>query len=381
MKSKTLFILAAVVALLGGVAYWLYQEDGTTHGGAKMGARLFADLPMDQIDTLNVVSPEMTVTVSEKKGTWGVQQRFHYPADFPKVIRLVERIANLKSGRNLKATDANLTKLALHNPDDLEASADTRGVRIMLTGGGQTFADFLVGRERAAAAGSGGHYVFPVAGKTIHLVDQDLKYLEKQPAEWLRKEIVDIPGEAVRRIDCLVAGTNDTVVYTLERPQKGRVPEFLTPKAAAKLNASKAEQLFGALSSFEMIDVAQRSGQGAPPIESRLEYHLYDGRVYTVQPAGLVTGQDDQYAVRMTVHYSEKEAQRYSAENAGATPQKVDSTLPQAKAPAVLDPATVGRENGHFEKWEFRISKWAYEGFITKPEELLEEEKQAEPKG
>jgi hypothetical protein len=377
MKSKTFIILSAVVLVLGGIAYFLFQEGAGTERDGRIGARLFAELPAEKIDMLKITSREGTVTVSIKADQWVVAERSDFPADFSKISSIVERISNLKVGRDLDASELNLGKLALHAPDKEGVPDETLGVRIEIAGGGKTIVDLLVGRERTAVSGSGGHYVLPAGSKTIHLVDQDLKYLDKKPEDWIRTGITDIDGMDVRQVMCRDGGPEGKTIYTITRPEKGQPPQLITPVSERQINPSKVDQLFDGLSSFEMVDVARSPQENGPAVEKRIEYHLYDGRIYTVQLVGPVEGYDDRYAIHVNVAYTDDPTAK-TVEVSGTDEIPTQGAAGSVPEQIGMDPAGVKRENDDFGQWEFQVSQWSYNGFNTVLDDLLEKDEAKE---
>lgn len=376
MKGKTFLILLVAAGVL--VAFSLLRSgDEKSTGEVRMGDKLFADLPVNEVATVTVTDAENQVTLTMGDKRWQVKERNGYAADFDEIRDTVVKLSRLKIGRSFAATPESLTRLSLNPPS---VSADTgKGSRITLAdGSGKIVADVILGQTRETEDGaSGGQYLKKAEADTILLVDGNFQFLKTAPAQWLKTEILNIKADDVAAVTCY-ADDPSTPVYILSRPQKGQAADMQPVPKGRTADTVKIEQVIEALAPLTIEDV-QAADSGNPPAEAgrtRLVYRLYDGRQITLFPA-----HDDKenYTLRVTAEEIPVDEKQVDTPEPGAE----DKDAPKDKVPAKTDTAalptpTVQQLNQELGPWVFSIKKWQYDSFITDPAALLEEVKQAE---
>ena len=83
MNRKTFLILLALVALLGGSGLTLFRQDLSAwrRADAKIGSRLFAGLPVNDVARIRITDGKAEVTLALKDRRWVVKQRGDYNAN------------------------------------------------------------------------------------------------------------------------------------------------------------------------------------------------------------------------------------------------------------------------------------------------------------
>lgn len=368
MKGKTFLILLVATGLL--VALWLFRfADDKQTGAVKMGDKLFADLPVNAVASVTLSDSENSVSLVKGDKVWQVESRNGYPANFDELRKLVVKLSRLKIGRSFSASTDSLARLSLMAPSAPDAS--TRGKQITLKdSSGTILADVIVGQNRETESGkSGGQYLKKVDADTVFLVDDNFRFLKTAPAQWLKKEILDIKAEEVASVACYI-GRQPDPVYTLSRPEKGSAARMTPVPPGRTADSAKIDQVFDALAPLTLDDV--QPGDGKPPeVESeltRLVYHLYDGRQISIFPDAGVT---DSYTLRVNVADSTAKTQAADAPE----PQPVDGKTPEGEEKTASVPKTAQELNEELSPWVFSVKKWQFDSFITQPGSLLEEVK------
>ena len=364
MKGKTFLMLLAAAGIL--VALWLFRSaDDEYTGAVKMGDKLFADLPVNAVASMTIADSESKVTLVKGDKVWQVQDRSGYPANFDEIRDTVVKLSRLKIGRSFSASPESLTRLSLLAPSDANASGG--GTQITLKDqSGKIIADVIMGQTRETDnGGSGGQYLKKVDADTVFLVDGSFRFLKTAPAQWLKKEILDINAEDVASVVCY-AGDSRNPVYSLLRPQKGETARMTPVPAGRTVDSAKIDQVFDALAPLTLDDV--RAGDGeAPAAESdqpRLVYHLYDGRQITIFPA---SDGKESYTLRVAAEDSTAPTQAASAVESQPADEKA-----QAGETAAAATQTARQLNEALRPWVFSLKKWQFDSFITQPESLLE---------
>ncbi|PID40971.1 MAG: hypothetical protein CR984_00460 [Proteobacteria bacterium] len=367
MKVKTFVILLVAAGVLVALVYLRLGSEKQA-GSDDMGETLFAELPVNTVARIIIADTDNKVTLTKGENFWQVQERNGYPADFDELRDTVVKLSRLKIGRSFTSTDDSLKRLSLMPPST--ADKDAGGTQISLVdAAGKTIADVILGQTRKAeGGGSGGQYLKTVDGDTVYLVDNNFRFLKTAPAEWLRKEILDIKSDLVSSVTCY-AGDNPKPVYTLQRPEKGKAVQVTPVPEGREADASKIDQVMDALSPLSIDDVAAADGSAAHT-GHRLVYSLLDGREITILPAA-VGG--ERYTIRVVAAGALKRAVD-DAEKQEASAVKDDDAENAAQADDAATSVKTSQEiNRDLGPWVFSIKKWQFDSFITQPDGLLNE--------
>jgi hypothetical protein len=377
MKGKTFAILLLVAGLLVALALFRTGNDaGTT--GPKMGDKLFADLPVNQVAEVALADAGTRTTLVKGEAVWQVRERSGYPADFDQLRDTVVKLSRLKIGRSFAGDSESLARLSLMPPSDPNASA--RGTRITLKdASGNMLADLVLGQVRSKEdGGNGGQYLKKADDETVFLVDASFRFLKTAPTEWLQKEILNIKADAVESVTCY-AGEDQEPVYTLVRDEKGKDAELTPIPHGRSADANRIDQVMEALAPLTLDDVQPVEAPPASASERpRLVYHLFDGREIDIFPA---SDGEESYTLRVAAREPAMaaKAKTPSAEERSPEAEKVEERkedeTEKAQEPA---PRSAKEINDALGPWVFSIKKWQYDSFVTQPESLLEELKKEE---
>jgi len=371
MKGKTFAILLLVAGLLVALALIRTGKDaGTT--GPKMGEKLLADLPVNQVATVTLADAENRTTLVRGETVWQVQERNGFPADFDQLRDTVVKLSRLKIGRSFPGDPESLARLSLLPPSDPNASA--RGTRItMKDASGKTLADLVLGQVRSKEdGGSGGQYLKKTDGDTVFLVDASFRFLKTAPTEWLQKEILNIKADAVESVTCY-AGESQEPVYTLVREEKEKDAELTPVPEGRSADANRVAQVMEALAPLTVDDVQPVDGPPAIASERpRLVYHLFDGREIEIFPT---SGGNENYSLRVAARESAVEETPSAVEDSPEADEAKDQKEEKPDKAQAPTPRSVREINEALGSWVFSIKKWQFDSFVTRPESLLEEVK------
>ncbi|MDL2269041.1 DUF4340 domain-containing protein [Desulfosarcina sp. OttesenSCG-928-A07] len=409
MKGRRLLVLLGITAVLVVLVVLRLGDKTPDRGKIKMGDRLFADLPVNAVASIQISDGDHQATLKKEKAGWQVEERYGYPADFDAIRDLVMTFSRMKIGRDFTPTPEGLARLSLLPPSS--EPPEGRGIGLILTDTtGKTLVDVIVGKTRTPGDHRSGQYLKHATENTVFLVDGGFYVLKAAPEVWLKSEILKIGAHDVMTVTAYGADSQDPV-YTLSWPEKGG-PARMTPVPREKAaNPEKLEQVFEALGPLVLDDVRKDTGSTAattPPAKTPyLVYRLYDGREITVFPkvekgdAG-----DPRYTVRIRVDTSK------AALPAGAEPQTAPdaasdtdpaalvskpadgdaakpenrSAGPDANTPddqnsdAIADPVPP-QIDPMIENWVFILKKWQYDNLVTDPEQLLLPAEDKKPAG
>lgn len=367
MKGKTFLILLVATGLLLGLWFFRFGVEEPT-GQIKMGDKLFADLPVNAVTTVTIADSENRVVLVKGDKVWQVEDRSGYPADFDQLRELVVKLSRLKIGRSFPATTESLNRLSLMAPSSADTSSTGKQITLA-DASGKILADVLLGQSRETDSGEGGgQYLKKGDAATVFLVDGSFQFLKTEPAQWLKKEILDVNAETVKSVACYT-GDARTPVYTLFRPERGEMAQMTPVPPGRTADPAKIDQVLDALAPLTLDDVHAADGKPIVPESARprLVYDLYDGRKILIFPHS---------------DGNERFTLRVAAEESTIEPPAADVPDPQAaeektKAEDTAEPAskTARQLNEELNPWVFSIKKWQFDSFITQLELLLEEVK------
>ncbi len=390
MKSKTFVVLLIVCVVLGLAAYLTLREESPSRSGVKMGTPFFEELPVGDIAGLEIISPETRVELNKPEDHWVVQNRFEYPADFGKINELVEKQKEIKIGRTFKATEDLRQRLALYPPKEPGKMESEKGTRLAIKNEKmEKLGELILGESRKVEGGSGGQYVLRPGGETIYLVDQNFRYIQTDPAQWLDKKLVEAPRADVKTVTCIDPETGETI-FSLKRPEKGKEPELVDKPSGGKLteenlDKTKVNRLFGALSAFRIDDVADpvlENDKTGFDVRPNLVYELFDGTSYTVRLGSSVPGDDTRFYFAMSAKYTPPETSETVESETNQTGEKDVSEEEKKAEEARIQKeqeklaAAAKEKNLKFSKWIYIIGKWRKDNLITEAKQLIKEKEE-----
>jgi hypothetical protein len=381
MRAKTLVVLFIILGLLAGVSALVIRLKAPTGAGGVLGTYLLKGLPVNEIASISIESPEKSVSLATVSGRWVVKDRFDYPADFSKIADFVRKLKNAKIGRRFESSKDTLKRLSLKSPEDRGAAETEKGSQIQMQDkSGKLLAHVLLGKIRR----SGGERSFPDGqyvrlgnDPTIYLIDIHFAHLQKDPSDWLEKTPVKVEANEVKKISCLSAD-GKTIRFRFERPEKGKDLEPEALPAHQKVDTSALNRLARALSSLGIKDVTDPSDDSASTElkrSNRLEYHMFNGMTYRVYP-GKSCSESDRCYLKLEVDYKRPAPEEKTAAE--------DKELKKEEPPAEKTPGERSIEtkkiNDRLTPWVYVINKSQHDAFVTDLAHLLEKPDKTPPK-
>lgn len=419
MKSINFIILAVVCGVLAVAAFVVLNTGKGVKPDTMEGKELLEGVPINDAAAIAITGPEQSVQLVKGETVWEVKDRYGYPADFGDITEFAKKLTEMKVGRSFPADDDTRKRLSLTKPDAENTDNGTKGDRVVIKNGAdETLVDLIIGSAREASAGSGGHYVMKADGDTIFLVDEEFTTLDKEPAEWIDTELLDVAAADVREVVCV--NTQDgAVAYRLQRPKKGEEPVFVDLPEGTTAKADAIRNTFSALASFNIEDVADPNA----PDETTgfgdghcFEFHLFDGTIYTICPGDAVGEEENQNYLKVSASYktpdpvaeeTDEAAGESDSENAAADDAVTDEAATEGDAETTEESAAVETEeteaesgddaaseaekldtaklaadaeafNERVNKWIYVAPKWKVDRLLTDPDGLYEPAKAEE---
>jgi len=213
MNRKQLFILLALVLVLGAAGLWLYRSKETSwKGGTKTtGQKLLGDLPINDVAQIVIKGGTNELELVKKDNLWRVKQRDDYPANFSEISGFLLKAADLKAVQSEEIGPSMLGRYKLLPPGP---ETNTAVLVEMRDQNGKPIKSLLLGKThmrksegRPSPMGDmpdnegwpDGRYVMVGTGaKTVAVISDPLSNLEAKPEQWLNKDFLKV--EKIRSI-------------------------------------------------------------------------------------------------------------------------------------------------------------------------------------
>jgi hypothetical protein len=195
MQKRLLSLLLITVAVLGIGLILTQRQQPVVEGQAESG-ELVPGLAnaLNNVSSIRITKAKNELVAELKRGEagWTVANRHDYPADIGKVREYLIKLSESKVREAKTSKPENYSRLGV---EDLGADAAT-GVGIELGGLPEPF-KLVVGIS--SGGGSAGTFVRRNDDATSYLVTGDL-IPEREGANWLAREIVNLPSSEVRSV-------------------------------------------------------------------------------------------------------------------------------------------------------------------------------------
>jgi hypothetical protein len=321
MKGKSLAIILAAAAVLGGAGIYLYKNSGDSWketGNATPGAKVM-NLDVNAVAQITIKTHSAELNLIKKDDEWTVQERGGYPANFENVSNLLRKIWDTKTVQEVKVGASQLARLELEAPEKDTGS----GTRIDFKGAnGQSLGGLLIGKrhlrksdDEMSAMGLGGaggfpvgRYVLPTAsGAKVSLITEQLEEAVPSPEQWLNHDFI----KPANITSITLAGSTEPRHWKVTRNDpSGQDWKLDGAKPEETLDTGKVSPLATTLSGPGFFDVLAAD---AKPADTGLDkpevltVETSDKITYTLK-IGKLTGENYPVAVEVSGNLSKERA-------------------------------------------------------------------------
>ena len=269
MKLKPLALVVAVLALAAGLVYWRGNAPvADPSADPRVGQPLVAADILGRIRGLRVVSGGQTVTLAaDRDGQhWNVPDYYALPADFSKLVTLVESLRSAKVTRFVTALPEKIERLGFAGDLIELRDADAKPLLTLHLG---------------KNAESGGRFVRLGDEKKAYLVELDT-WLDAVAKNWVRSQLLDVKAPEVAALELRFAdGTTlaakrnaDATAWTADGLPEGK-----------ELKAASVDSLVAQLASLRFTETSEPAAPDAVAAREHAQtvvVTLKDGTSYTI---------------------------------------------------------------------------------------------------
>jgi hypothetical protein len=388
MNRKQLFILIALLVVLGIAGLKLYKSNQTSwQGSGRQGAalKLLGDLPVNDITAIVIKGGTNQLDLVKKDSLWRVKERHDYPANFSEISGFLLKAADLKATQTEEIGPSQLGRYKLLPPGE---STNTAVLVELRDQSGKVVKSLLLGKThmrksegRPSPMGEmgendgfpDGRYVMVGTGaKTVAVVSDPLSNVEAKPEAWLNKDFFKV--EKIRSIAVVfpVATNSWKVTRETETATDWKLAEA---KPGEQLDSAKTSSLSFALNSPTFNDVLppdtkpEQTGLDKPSV---ITLDTFDNFTYTIM-LGQKTNDTLPLLVSVTAEISKERTP--GKDEKAEDKARLDKEF-KDKQKKSEDKLT--QEKG-FEKWVYLVSSYTVDSLLKDRAQLLVEKKE-EPK-
>jgi Domain of unknown function (DUF4340) len=301
MNRKQLILIFLALVLLGGASLFLlkHNEQSWSVSEGKMGQKLFPTFPVNDIAAVSIQG-RGTVHLERKGGTWQVQERNGYPADFNKIKDLLIAISGLKVTQSEPIGPSQLTHMELQPPGKGEGS----GILVTFADDkGKTLQSVLVGKKHLQHAGGAsafdggdypnGRYVMLADNqKELLTISDPLSNIETNAGVWLKQDFFKVEKPA----SITVISTDETNSWKITRTNETTPWVLADVKAGEIMDSNKVSSLSSAFSFASFVDVATNTAAAQSGLDKpyAVQISTFDHMAYEIK-IGSKTPEDNYY--------------------------------------------------------------------------------------
>ncbi len=334
MKPRTLLILAILAVAALALAFALSgtrRPVAETAPSAKLLPGLYETL--DTVTAVRIIGAGDAVlaTLERKDGGWGLAEKGGYRVE---VARLRDLLDALASARTVEAKTVNP---ALHSRLGVEdtAGADARGVKVEIVAPDASYA-VIVGDNIGQGTGT---YVRRASEAQSWQIGSDVA-VERKPAEWLDKAIVDIAARNVANVEVAPIAGKPVRIARVEDDANSDFRLLDVPKGREAAEGYTRDALAGVLSMLKFEDVFPVEAEPTPDATQHATYALDDGRSVEVR----FWDKDGTLFSRFAMHLDEAAARTALERRAAAAAATEKSEAETAEGDAVASAPTIDVE-------------------------------------
>lgn len=362
MHAKHLTILAIITLLMVLVTAIIVSQNQqkTPTSSTPLVFPSLAE-KVNEVATIHVATKADHFTLVKGDKYWGLQEKHQYPVNMDKVSQLVLGLSALKI---LEAKTANPELYSKLGVEDITAE-DAQSVLFTLKDSAdQTLASLIVGNHQIAKidATQREFYLRKAEDKQTWLAIGTLP-VDKQPTQWLDKQILDIESARVQQVKVIHPEGEQVLIFRDTKDNEDYQLADLSAHMKIK-SMYTLKQLAGTLADLQMHDVTIPSEVTfSQDAHTQAVFTTFDGLEITIT----LVEQEDKYYTQLTAAFVPEAIVGDTKENSTETDStaKVTHTPEQVKAEAeTLQSKLKG--------WVFEVPSYKTTALLKRQAELVE---------
>ena len=268
MKLKTLALSVAVLLVLAAVAYFLQRPPAAAALDARIGQSIFDAKALGKTARLRVIDQGKTVLLAKQSdGKWIDSSYYDLPADFSKLSRFIDDLANAK-----------IQRLVTRSPERL-ARLDFKDTSIaLLDSAGQALWTITLGKS----AEGGGRFVKFDDEQKGYLANLSL-FLDADAKNWADSLLVDLKPDDVAGVE---VGFETGEPVAASRAKKEDAWTAAKSPAGQRIKGDRITALlssFGSLRFQDTADLADANVESVRQHSRTIKLTTFDHKTFTLE--------------------------------------------------------------------------------------------------
>jgi uncharacterized protein DUF4340 len=303
MNRKAFLTLLVALLILGGAGLALFWQDLSSWRSkdAKIGAKLFDKLPVNDVAQIHLKDGKGEATLVIKEQHWAVRQRNDYNANVQDIGDLLVKLPDLKVVQTENVGVSLFPRLDLVDPGKAGKGTENVGTMLELSDkNGKLLGSLLLGKKVIKTEDSPlpikpqtpvGRYVLVPGSQNVLVVSDALVSAEARPERWLAKDFFK-----VERIRALTAGGG--AQWKIARSEEYGQWKFAS--GSGDLDPSAAVAAVNALAALAFTDIAPEVKADTFSEPRTFSAETFDDLTYTIKVAKKPGGDDYYLTVAIT---------------------------------------------------------------------------------
>jgi hypothetical protein len=378
MNRKQFVILIVLGLAIGALGFYLANKRKESYSASsfKSDEKVIKDFPLNETAHIRVKQGTNEVNLVRAE-TWGVKERWNYPASFTEISGFLRKVWELKPVQDVEVGPSQFARLELNtegagatNSGTLVEFKDSKSANLKsLVLGKKIMKDAPAGGMGMGGGFPAGRYVMVPDTKKVWIVNETFSNIDTQPAQWLDKDFFKV--EKIKSI--AVTAPNPTNTWSLSRETESGEWKMNDLKEGENFDASKASTLNYALSSPSFNDVAspeakpEETGLATPTVA---KIQTFDGFNYTVT-LGSNTNEENIY-LKVSVAGDFAKERKPGENEKPEDKEKLDKEFKDKNTK--LEEKLKNEQR--FEKWTYLVSKYTVDALLKPRSDFFAEKKE-----
>ncbi len=250
MNLKQIIILTTTLLLLIAISIPLV-DTSWEQNNSGIGQQPFSKLDVNAVNTLKISKAGQSVTLKKVSGSWSVQEKSSYPADFAKIAQTIMDIKDLKILKTMKVKDKHFSRLGLDKSTAVKVTCFDKSDGII--------AEFLLGKTVATEGNPNMPWMRPPSNRYLKakkstfpaLVDKEIS-VTTNSVEWVNDDFLDI-----NKVTSVTYKKGDKDIYQIERKDTKSDFKLSTIPVGKVIDKSKVENLANSFTRLSFDDVTK----------------------------------------------------------------------------------------------------------------------------
>ena len=376
MRSKNIIVLLIVAVILSVIFFVVKTTTDITISNDQSVVSLFPDVDIEEIVHILITKGKESVNIKKKDLNWIVEEKGGYYADFSKVRKLVVQITSLRSSQKATKNKAHYKRLKVDIPSD--ENLDSVMVNFK-KGDGSDIAQLILGEKRKTKEGSSpymsaaGQYVRIPSSEQVFIITENIS-LDTKPGNWIKKEILNIEKDEVKRVN--IKGPKKIEEVLAQREKKEDVLTLEKIQADKKIIESEVKRLAEILGNFSIIDALPVDAEEVKNLIFNQTFlvSLFNGLNYKLS----LSKKNNKYYSKLSVEYLQPKKQvelkesteELSADDKKAEESKASKEVSEKSPEELIELARAANEE--YRHWIYVINSNKYEQMTKKKLDFFE---------